>query len=59
MSRPADEHKENSKALRKFQSFQLSLKIQKVLAKLPPMTLQDQLPSLNREFIAHFGEMGS
>ena len=23
------------------------------------MTLQDQLPSLNREFIAHFGEMGS
>ncbi len=41
------------------QSFQQSLKVQKVLAKLTAMTLQDQLPSLNREFIAHFGEMGS
>jgi len=40
-------------------SAQSSLKVQKVLAKLVAMTLQDQLPSLNREFIAHFGEMGS
>jgi DNA-binding transcriptional regulator GbsR (MarR family) len=41
------------------QLLQQSLKVQKVLAKLTAMTLQDQLPSLNREFIAHFGEMGS
>jgi DNA-binding transcriptional regulator GbsR (MarR family) len=47
------------KALLSIQSFQLSLKLQKVLARLRRMTLQDQLPSLNREFIAHFGEMGS
>ena len=40
-------------------SVQSFLKVQKVLAKLMAMTLQDQLPSLNREFIAHFGEMGS
>ena len=40
-------------------SVQSFLKVQKVLAKLTAMTLQDQLPSLNREFIAYFGEIGS
>lgn len=49
----------NCREVKALLSVQSSLKFQKVLAKLGAMTLQDQLPSLNREFIAHFGEMGS
>ena len=51
--------RKTGKALLRILLFQKSLKIQKVLDKLLAMTLQDQLPHLNREFVAHFGEMGS
>ena len=40
-------------------NFQEFLKLQEKAAKLCAMSLQDRLPPLSRQFVAHFGEMGS
>lgn len=42
-----------------FPEFQYLLKVQASGSTVTPMPLQDHLPPLNREFVAHFGEMGS
>jgi DNA-binding transcriptional regulator GbsR (MarR family) len=41
------------------QNFQKFLKIQHLVDEHQTMALQDRLPPLSREFVAHFGEMGS